>query len=363
MQRCGQAGKNKIAVGINFHAIFGIRLNLHRRRWAGIGKVGEKTARDRVRFRRRQNRRIIKGVFDERGRRWQRRELRGKTIFRRDRLADEIERSRFQIAATRRDGDESGHIRRAHGDAIDAALDIEKLFVDGIRFAAVVAAAPDAGAGDVKIHARLHRRAALAIRVHHFHVNQCNVRAIGLQPARPKNRRELQRHRRPNRVFRLSRSHFALLVSDGFYFAWLPRDVFKSEKIAVGNFSMAERFSVHKQFHVAAVRRDINCLLGAGGIIPVADDVDLRVVTKHRLANVISLLRQAHAVHFTARARHFRRIATAAGGVGKNPVRAAAMVGRADFENVLRDFIRRIFFRGQDVIRFSLRFGIAKIRR
>jgi len=73
-------------------------------------------------------------------------------------------------------------------------------------------------------------------------------------------------------------------------------------------------------------------------------------------ANVVGLLRQTLAVHFAAGSRHFRRVASAAGGIGKNPVRAAGVIGRADFADVLRDFVHGVLFRGFNVIRFSLRF-------
>jgi len=53
-------------------------------------------------------------------------------MFNRQRLADERDGGRFQIAATRRDSDQTGLISGTHSDTVDAALDIEELIVDGI---------------------------------------------------------------------------------------------------------------------------------------------------------------------------------------------------------------------------------------
>src|ERR1039458_8968893 len=82
----------------------------------------------------------------------------------------------------------ASHISGTHDDTIDAAFQVEKWIVDGIRLAAVVATTPDAGAGDGEIHTLLERRTALAFRVHRLHVNQRNVRTVSLQTFRPKNR-------------------------------------------------------------------------------------------------------------------------------------------------------------------------------
>src|ERR1039458_3578673 len=147
-------------------------------------------------------------------------------------------------------GDFASYISGTHGDTVDATFKIEKLAVDGIRLAAVVTTTPDAGTSDVKIHTLLERRTALAFRVHRLHVNQRNVRTVSLQTFRPKNRREPQRHGRPDGVLACGNRRLAVFPGNGFAFARLPRDVFKRKEVAVGNFSVAERLSVHEQLHV-----------------------------------------------------------------------------------------------------------------
>ena len=99
------------------------------------------------------------------------------------------------------------------------------------------------------------------------------------------------------------RSHgLAANRADRFDFARLPRHVFKCEQIAVGNLAVPEGTPVHKQFHVAAIGGHIEVLSGAGGIVPVADNVQLRVVAIHRPADIVRLLGQARTI--LADARH-----------------------------------------------------------
>ena len=96
----------------------------------------------------------------------------------------------------------------------------------------------------------------------------------------------------------------------------------------------------------------------------MADDVHLRIVAEHRLANVIRLLRQPHAVDFAAGAGDFAGHAAAAGGIGENPIRAAAVAFRAELADVLADLVHGILLRSQLIgLPFGLRITEVRLRR
>ena len=70
--------------------------------------------------------------------------------------------------------------RGADGDAIDAAFGVEVEVVGGVDLAAVVAAAPDGGAGAGEVDAGVVGGAAVALGVDDFEVDQGGVLAVGL---------------------------------------------------------------------------------------------------------------------------------------------------------------------------------------
>src|SRR5262249_46211757 len=104
---------------------------------------------------------------------------------------------------------------------------------------------------------------------------------------------------------------------------------------------------------------DVNGFRRAARISPVADDVDLRIVTEHCLANVICFLGKANTIDFSAGTGYLASDAAAAGGVGENPVGAAAMIVGADFFHPLDHLIDRELLRGE-LIRLPLSFRVSE---
>ena len=76
------------------------------------------------------------------------------------------------------DGDAAGLQGGAKAGAVDAALGVEEGRVGASFLAAVITAAPDGGAGNFEIHARLVSRAAAAFGIHHFHIDERDIRAV-----------------------------------------------------------------------------------------------------------------------------------------------------------------------------------------
>ena len=66
-------------------------------------------------------------------------------------------------------------------DAVDAQLGVEVEVVGGVELAAVVAAAPDGGAGAGEVDAGVVGGAAIAAGVEDFYVDEGGVLAVGLQ--------------------------------------------------------------------------------------------------------------------------------------------------------------------------------------
>ena len=125
---------------------------------------------------------------------------------------------------------------------------------------------------------------------------------------------------------------------------------------------MTQRCAIHGQLNDIAVADNVDILLRIGGIRPVADDVNLRVGAEHRLADVVRLLGQSHAVDFAGCSRDFRGHAPAGGGIGEDPVGAAAMIGRAALFHPLLDLVHRELLAVQ-VVGHAPGFGISEIRR
>ena len=87
----------------------------------------------------------------------------------------------LEAGACGRDSDGAGRSRGADGDAIDAALGLEVEVVGGVELAAVVAAAPDGGAGACEVDTSVVGGAALALCVEDLDVDECGVLSVGLE--------------------------------------------------------------------------------------------------------------------------------------------------------------------------------------
>ena len=76
----------------------------------------------------------------------------------------------------------------------------------------------------------------------------------------------------------------------------------------------AEGFAVEEQLDLVAMRGgDIDGFLGVGGIVPVADDVQVGLLVLHHARDVEHLLGQAHAVHLAADAQDVAALLAAVG--------------------------------------------------
>ena len=88
----------------------------------------------------------------------------------------------------------------------------------------------------------------------------------------------------------------------------------------ITSFCHAEGLAVDEQLDLVAMARgDIHRLLRVRRIIPVADDVDVRLLVLHHARDVEQRLRQAHAVHLAAHAQDVAAL-LAAVGVGVRPI-------------------------------------------
>src|SRR5208283_2141120 len=93
----------------------------------------------------------------------------------------------FEAVAGGGDGDGAGrgiggaNEGGADGDAVDAALGVEVRVVGGVELAAVVAAAPDGGAGAGEVDARVVGGATMAVGVDDLEVDEGDVFAVGLE--------------------------------------------------------------------------------------------------------------------------------------------------------------------------------------
>ena len=64
--------------------------------------------------------------------------------------AGQCHRGRLEVTATRGHGDGPGHEGGTHGNTVDATFEVQEMVVNGVGLAAVVAAAPNARAGQVR---------------------------------------------------------------------------------------------------------------------------------------------------------------------------------------------------------------------
>jgi len=76
----------------------------------------------------------------------------------------------------------------------------------------------------------------------------------------------------------------------------------------------AQELAVQEQFHLVAMGGgDIHGFFGAGRIGPVADDVDVRLLTLHDAGDVEELLGEAHAINLAADAEDLAGLLAAVG--------------------------------------------------
>src|SRR6266568_6719453 len=99
-------------------------------------------------------------------------------------------------------------------------------------------------------------------------------------------------------MFALRRNFLVIRVGARFDLSGLPGDICESKKISVVWLDATEGLPIQKQFHFLAVRHDINGLLRAGGICPMSDDMDLRIIAEHPQASVVGIFAQARAIYF-----------------------------------------------------------------
>src|ERR1035437_232466 len=156
-----------------------------------------------------------------------------------------------------------------------AGFQIEVGIVGGLDLAAVVAAAPDAGAFHLEVHALLERGAAVALGIHRLDIDQGDIGAVGVQSAGAGDGSHPQCHRRTDGVLALGGHRFSAGIGHGFDFAGLPRDIREREQVAVRDLAMPEGAAIDEKLDVLGVRGDVNRLPGSRGIRPMADAVRL----------------------------------------------------------------------------------------
>src|SRR5437879_2982513 len=131
----------------------------HTGRRAGVGERREEPPGIRLRGGGQRRVSLLKYRPGQRRWRWQPRYLQRIAVGHRKCLADNQRARGLEAGAMHLDGDDARAGRGPDRHAVHAAFEIEKGVVDGFGLAAVVAAAPDPRAADVKIHALLESRA------------------------------------------------------------------------------------------------------------------------------------------------------------------------------------------------------------
>ena len=102
--------------------------------------------------------------------------------------------------------------------------------------------------------------------------------------------------------------------------------VFPREQRVEAAFAAAEAAAVDEEFRGVGAGNGEHGFHCAGGIIPVADEMDAGLIFPSGLQGPIGFLRQADAVHLATGAGAVGRLAAAVGAVGKNPVGTARVI-------------------------------------
>ena len=114
----------------------------------------------------------------------------------------------------------------------------------------------------------------------------------------------------------------------GLDLSFRPLDVGERKQVSILGFLFrSNQFFIHVQLDRRAVRHNVYVFLGCFVIIPVTDDMHLRLGTPHGFQSVERFFWQTYRIDLSTCTRDFGWASSTVGPIGKNPVCSANVIG------------------------------------